>query len=133
MACEMPAYTVRFEDGITEELLLTPLGFGRYRVEQSSLVEDHVNLGDVIAAETANDGTIRFLHVLLKSPYVTLRWAISERNAESHGLTTFLDQVIQLGGLWERPMGCILILHLSHTFHFDAEREFKRHTEQRNV
>jgi len=30
-------------------------------------------------------------------------------------------------------MGCILILHLSHTFHFDAEREFKRHTEQRNV
>lgn len=133
MACEIRAYTVRFEDGITEELLLTSLGSGRYRLERSALVEDSVNLGDVIAAEPDSDGTIRFVNVVQKSPYVALRWVISKRAAESRGLTTFLEHVTEIGGLWERALGGALILHIPHACAFDAEPEFIRHVEQHSV
>jgi|ERR1700722_7464157 len=127
MASEIPVYSVRFEDGITEELLLTPLGSGRYRLEQSALVDDSVNFGDVIAAEPAIDGAIRFVNVVQKSSYVTLRWVLSERASESRGLPTFLERVIEIGGVWERAIGGVLILHIPHGSAFDADGEFARH------
>jgi hypothetical protein len=127
MGCEIPVYSVLFESGITEELLLTPLGSGRYRLEQSALVDDSVNFGDVIAAEPASDGAIRFLNVVDKSPYVTLRWVLSERASESLGLPTFLARVIEIGGVWERATGGVLILHIPRDCAFDADGEFTRH------
>jgi hypothetical protein len=129
MVSETPTYAVDFADGITEQLSLTPLGTGHYRAEQSSSADDSVNFGDIIAAEPTANGGLRFLSVLQKSQYTTLRWLISKRAAESAGLTAFLEQVTEVGGLWERTMGGVLILHLPQTPTFDAEREFKRQTE----
>jgi len=115
-------YAVHFADGSTEQLSLTLLGSGSYRAEESSLVDDSINLGDVIA----NEGGIRFLSVSQKSSYTTLRWTISKSAAESEGLPRFLKQVVEVGGLWEQVMGGLLILHIPQSSAFDAKREFKR-------
>ena len=122
MSLEARAYAVHFADGSTEQLSLTLLGSGSYRAEESSLVDDSINLGDVIA----NEGGIRFLSVSQKSSYTTLRWTISKSAAESEGLPRFLKQVVEVGGLWEQVMGGLLILHIPQSSAFDAKREFKR-------
>jgi Domain of unknown function (DUF4265) len=124
---ETRTYAVCFEVG-TEQLSLTPLGSERYRVEESSLANDSINLGDVIAGSQIDEGKIKFLNVVQKSSYVTLRWIISKSAAESDGLTRFLKQVNGVGGLWERVLGGVLILHLPHETAFDAAREFKLQT-----
>ncbi len=125
MPSEERLYEVHFADGLTEQLSLTSLGSGSYRLEESSFFDDSINLGDVIAAEPIDEGRIRFVSVLGKSSYVTLRWAISKKVAESEGLTRFLEQVAAVGGLWEQAMGGMLILHLPQGSAFDAEGEFK--------
>ncbi|PYX52990.1 MAG: hypothetical protein DMG76_27355 [Acidobacteria bacterium] len=122
MSLEARAYAVHFADGSTEQPSLTLLGSGSYRAEESSLVDDSINLGDVIA----NEGGIRFLSVSQKSSYTTLRWTISKSAAESEGLPRFLKQVVEVGGLWEQVMGGLLILHIPQSSAFDAKREFKR-------
>jgi hypothetical protein len=99
-------------------------------MEQSSLTEDSINLGDVIAAELSGDRGIRFINVSRKSSYVTLRWVISKKAADSVGLSAFLKQVTEVGGLWERALGGVLILHLPQASAFDADREFKRQIDQ---
>lgn len=58
MLSETPTYAVDFADGITEQLSLTPLGTGHYRAEQSSLADDSVNFGDIIAAERVAEITV---------------------------------------------------------------------------
>jgi len=126
MSLEARVYAVHFADGSTEQLSLTLLGSGSYRAEESSLVDDSINLGDVIA----NEGGIRFLSVSQKSSYTTLRWTISKSAAESEGLPRFLKQVAEVGGLWEQVMGGLLILHIPQSSAFDAKREFKRHIGQ---
>jgi hypothetical protein len=128
MSSEERLYEVLFADGSSEQLSLTSLGGGSYRLEESSFFDDTINLGDVIAAEPMNEGRIQFVSVLRKSSYVTLRWAISKKVAESEGLTRFLEQVGAVGGLWEQAMGGMLILHIPQGTAFDAEREFKDQT-----
>src|SRR2546430_13113403 len=122
MSLEARAYAVHMADGSAEQIRLTLLGSGSYRAEESSLVDDSINLGDVIA----NEGGIRFLSVSQKSSYTTLRWTISKSAAESEGLPRFLKQVVEVGGLWEQVMGGLLILHIPQSSAFDAKREFKR-------
>ena len=126
MSLEARAYAVHFADGSTEQLSLTLLGSGSYRAEESSPVDDSINLGDVISAEPINEGGIRFFSVSQKSSYTTLRWTISKSAAESEGLPRFLKQVAEVGGLWEQVMGGLLILHIPQSSSFDAKREFKR-------
>jgi len=118
-------YAVRFADGITEELSLTPLASGTYRLEESALIHDPINLGDIIAAESISEDEIEFVGVPQKSPYETLRWLIAKNLTESEGLPRFLERVVEAGGLWERALGGLLILHIPRASEFDAEREFK--------
>ena len=125
MSPEPRVYAVRFADGITEELSLTPLGSGTYRLEESALIHDPINLGDIIAAESISEDEIEFVGVSEKSPYETLRWLIAKNLTESEGLPRFLERVVEAGGLWERALGGLLILHIPRPSAFDAEREFK--------
>jgi hypothetical protein len=128
MSSETRTYAVCFEEGWTEQLSLTPLGSGRYRAEESSLGNDSINLGDVIAASQIDEGKIKFLNVSQKSSYVPLRWIIPKSAAESDGLTGFLKQVSDVGGLWEHALGGVLILHLPHGTALDPDREFTLQT-----
>jgi Domain of unknown function (DUF4265) len=125
MSSEPRVCAVRFADGITEELSVTPLGSGTYRLEQSALIHDSISLGDTIAAESINEDEIEFVGVSQKSPYETLRWLIAKNLTESQGLPRFLERVVEAGGLWGRALGGLLILHIPQSSAFDAEREFK--------
>jgi len=129
MSSETRRYIVHFPGECTEHLRLIPLGSGYYRAEESSLLNDSINLGDEITAKIIHEGEISFLHVSHKSPYVTLRWLISETATKSEGLDRFLEQVNGAGGLWERALGGLLILHLPRESAFDPEREFTRQTD----
>jgi hypothetical protein len=130
MSSETRTYTVRFEEGWSEQVSLTPLGSERYRAEESSLANDSINLGDVIAGSRIDEGEIKFLNVSQKSSYVTSRWIIPKSAAESDGLTIFLKKLTDIGGLWERALGGVLIIHLPDGTAFDADREFKLQTNQ---
>jgi len=125
-------FQVHLGNGLTENLLLMPLGSDHYRVEVSSLTDDSINLGDVIEAEAIASNEIRFVRMAENSPLVTLRWLIPQKVAESEGLTKFLEKVIEVGGLWERAFGGYLLLHLPRAEHFDAETEFKLYTSEAN-
>jgi hypothetical protein len=128
MSSEPRLYSVYFADGIVEQLSLTPLASGTYRLEESPLLHDSINLGDVIAAQLIGDEAVRFVSILQKSSYSTLRWLISKSVVDSEGLSKFLDNVTAAGGLWERAIGGLLILHIPRSSAFNAESEFKLHT-----
>jgi hypothetical protein len=88
MSAECHVYTVHFgDDEIAEEesLRLTSLGFDRYRVEDSTLLRDSLNLGDVITADTIAEREVQFRAVLEKSKYNTSRLLTCKQIAESEG------------------------------------------------
>lgn len=119
-------HAVYFATGSNEWLDLTALGSGRYRLEESSLLNDSLNLGDVIVGAHLDNGGIRFLCVSQKSSYVTWRWLLPKDVAESISLANFLKWIRRAGGLSEQALGGFLILHLPEGSPFDADIEFRR-------
>jgi hypothetical protein len=121
-------YDVHFGDGSTERLFLVPLGPGLYRAEESSLLDESILLGTVIAGETLSETEIRFLGVSQKSPYVTTECLIPKELAESPRLAKFLEQLSAGGGFWERKLGGIFFLHLPPESPFDVGAGIERIT-----
>jgi hypothetical protein len=102
---------VTFEDGSTEDLLLTALGSNFYRAEKSSLLGE-MSYKDVIQAEPLSDGSLRFLEIVTPSGPRTSSWILPKGIIESDGFRAILDYVMELGGNWEQVFGGLLLVHL---------------------
>lgn len=88
---------IAFEDGSTEDLLLTELGHDIYRAEESSMLGE-VSYKDVIEAQTLNDGSLRFFRIVTPSGLKTSSWILSKDSIESEDFRAVLDTMMELGG-----------------------------------
>jgi hypothetical protein len=99
-----------FENGDSEELLVTPLGSDVYRLEESSFCGEMRYL-DVIRAVTRDDGALLFKEVVTRSELANESWILSKEIMASRELREILDLVLTMGGKWEQAFGGILIVH----------------------
>jgi hypothetical protein len=103
---------IRTATGDSEKLLLTPVGGGLFRVEESSFVTEAV-YRDVIRATETEDGALLFVEIADRSPLVTHSWILSQDLIQSDAVQSILKQVMDQGGNWEQVFGGGLILHTS--------------------
>lgn len=101
---------LHFDNGDSEELLLTRLGVDLYRCEESSLLgETHYR--DIIRATEVRDGSLLFVRVEHPSELMTQEWLLSESILQTDDCRALLDDVMASGGNWEQVFGGILLLH----------------------
>jgi len=112
--------------GFSENLGLTPLADGLYRVEHSSVVDESIRYGDVISATTIGELEVRFNNVVEKCPFKTTSWMIPKEYAESADLTILLQKIQDAGGVSERAFGGLLLVHLPPESTVDVQREYQR-------
>jgi hypothetical protein len=99
------------EDGSTETLMLTQVGQDLYRLDESSFLGD-LKYHDVIKAEPQADGSLRLVGVSAPSEFRVLAWLLPEVLIDTTAVTSFLDNVMMVGGNWERTFGGLLTVHV---------------------
>jgi hypothetical protein len=99
-----------YENGDSEELLVSSRGADLYRLEESSFAGGAV-YGDTIRARKLQDGTLRFVEIVERSTLETQSWILSKEILEAPGMQSILDFVIKQGGSWERAFGGLLLVH----------------------
>lgn len=101
-----------FDNGDSEELLVTVVGCDLYRVEETSLFGD-ANYGDVIRASRRSDGGLLLLGIESRSDLVTQSWILSKDVLDSPECDLLLKDIMADGGNWERAFGGVLLVHTS--------------------
>lgn len=115
-----------FADGITEEIPLTHVEDNQYRVEFSSmLTEPRVFYGDVIEINPTGENSADFVRIVKRSGFVVSCRVIGQKIAESSLLQGLLDEIMRLGGNYERAFGGVLIVHLPGAADFDVDKELQ--------
>jgi hypothetical protein len=100
-----------FENGDSEVLVVTPLGAGLYRLEESSFLGE-VRYLDVIRATALDDRSLLFKELVPPSDLVTQTWVFSRETIASRELREILDRVMTIGGNWEQAFGGVLMVHV---------------------
>lgn len=116
---------IRTATGDSETLLLTPVGEGLFRLEESSFVTDAV-YGDVIRATEILDGALLFVEIAERSALVTNSWILSQALIESDAVQAVLNEIRVQGGNWEQVFGGGLIVHTSPTLAKSVEERMLR-------
>ena len=109
-----------------ESSLVTPMGPGIYRLEESPLFSEVASFGDVIEAEQDDEGRLYFRRLVSKSGFRVYRWLVSQQIYESKEFADFYDTVMQIGGMWERALGGIVIVHIPADSNFDLKQNLPR-------
>jgi hypothetical protein len=114
-----------FPDGGRGQVAVTPLGGGRYRLEETPLlyVED-VYFGDEIDTDRDAAGALRFRGVVSRSGYRTYSWLLSHSLAASTAMADLRDAVVAAGGRWEQTFGGSFMAHIPADSAFDPEVAF---------
>jgi hypothetical protein len=81
-----------FPDGGRGQVAVTPLGGGRFRLEETPLLYvEEVYFGDEIDTDRDADGALRFRGVVSRSSYRTYSWLLSQSLAASRAMAEFRD------------------------------------------
>lgn len=100
-----------------------PFGFG-------GLVEPELDfelgLRDTIETELKADGTHRFVRVVKRAELRHFDFLLPLQFAESRQCAEYVTAVEAAGGIWERIMGGLLLVHIPLDSKFDAEAELNR-------
>lgn len=101
---------ITFDNGDSEELLVTPLGGDLYRLEESSLFGEAM-YQDVIKAKHLEDGGLQFSSVETRSGMAVQSWILSEGVITDAPFQSILRDVMAAGGNWEQAFGGLLLIH----------------------
>jgi len=101
---------VVFENGDSEWLILTKVGEGLYRLEESSFAGEAM-YGDTIRADSTPNGDLIFRGLAERSALKSQSWVLSAELIESEPINAILANVIAAGGMWERAFGGVLLIH----------------------
>jgi hypothetical protein len=126
--------TVVFEfDEAEEGLLVTPLGGDRYRLDETPIMlgpdpgipgeGPQLWWGDTIEAEGLAAGSLRYRTTVARSPWRHWSWLLPREAIDSSGLSAFTELITKNGGLWERILQGILIVHLPEDSNLDPDAE----------
>ncbi len=121
-AIRLPGVTI---DG----LLVTPLGGGLYRLEESGLfldlelAEDESELHRVVRCTEHADGSLEFVEFVRPSPWKLHSRGLPRGVAESPELARWLETVRARGWHWERLFGGLLLVHAPPDAEVDVQAE----------
>ena len=99
--------------------LVTPLGAGMYRLEETEFMAE-LNHHDIIQAEDLGSSRLRYVGVIQRSELTVNSGIFSPDFLESAELVSALNWLTERGGYWQREMGGILLLSIPK----DAETDF---------
>jgi hypothetical protein len=107
---EGAATRIYFDGGDSEDLILTPLGDDLYVLEESSLL-GYASYKDVIRARRREDGDFSFISLERPSGFVMQSWPLTQDTIDSSDFGSILEQIMAVGGHWERAFGGLLLVH----------------------
>ncbi len=109
----LPDVAVEFpdEDGDTEHLIVTDLGAGRFRLEESPVFSDFAGWGDVVACSRGDDGRLICREVVQPSGFHRVYSVTNHEYLQSRNWAELKPRIIAAGGVWQQVFGGILILH----------------------
>jgi hypothetical protein len=118
---------ITFDDGASfETIMVTLLSSDTCRLEETPLSEEGVSLGDVIKVEKDEMGRLRFRQITSKAELQTYSWLLSQHIIESPEFRNFCESVMRLGGMWEKALGGLVIVHIPLHADFNPEVEIDR-------
>lgn len=106
-----PRNRILYANGNSESLLLTSIGLGLFRLEESSLLGEAC-YHDVIRASPKADGSLEFGGLAVPSGLHTQEWLLSKALIESAAFESVLEWVMSVGGNWEQAFGGLLLIHV---------------------
>lgn len=119
--------SVEFPDEqMSVTLELTQLATRLFRIDSVPVMVEAASFGDIIEAEPATDGGLRFVRVAEAGAWRTYDFMLSADLIESQRVTAIQDRVLSLGGHWERVFGGILFLCLPPTTDYDPTEDIQR-------
>lgn len=122
---------ITFDNGDSEDLLLTPLGDDLYRLEESSLLGEAM-YRDVIKAKPLQDGGLQFSSVEARSGLTVQSWIVSEEIIAATPFHAILRDVMASGGNWEQAFGGVLLIHTPPDIATEIFARVQRCTDQRS-
>jgi hypothetical protein len=117
--------TLHVDEGWDMPTTVTPLGDGRYRMEETVEFCRRASLGCVVGLRQREDGTYKIWKVF-ERPYRVKTFMIPNNFANSHALYELGEWVYSLGGRWECIMEGKLLLHIPHDVNVDLLTEIQR-------
>ncbi len=123
----MKDYKVSFpKESATAHLLMTPLGNGQYRLEETPvLLEEPLFFRDIIQASRHLGRGLNFQQLVEKSGLRVYDFLLPLEVAGSEELQVFLRRIKGDGGHWEVVFGGIVIIHLPPASALDPEKEIQ--------
>ena len=87
------------------------LGYVQVRQRGSHVVLRKQDKGCVIPGKEIQDDEIEFVRVIEASQYTLLDYLLTKDLIDSPSMTNVLDEVMEMGGFWQRDLGgCLCIL-----------------------
>jgi hypothetical protein len=124
---------IEFNEAEAGNLLVTPLGGDRYRLDETPIMvgpdpgtsegDPELWWGDTIEAQRLASGALRYRATVARSPWRHWSWLLPREAIDSSGLTAFTELITKSGGLWERIFQGILIVHLPEDSTLDPGAE----------
>ena len=105
--------------------LVTPLGAGKYRLEETEWTVD-LFYHDIIQADDLGLETLGFVRVVERSDLVVTSGVFHKEFLDSAALHSTLHWLRKRGGFWQIEMGGMLLLSMPK----DLEAEFEARWEQ---
>jgi len=114
----------RAQDGDwSESLLATPVGPGRWRLEESSVGSPRARFGNVVEVEPLPSGHLRLVRVVRRSPYRRHTWTLSRHAVASGEFAAFERRVEAAGGIVTVAFGGVVVIDLPKGSDLDVEAE----------
>lgn len=97
-------------EGITASAFVEDLGDRRYRLLSVPPFAESASFLDIIEAETAADGKLRFQRVVERSGWRVFDFMLSREFIASGKLEPILAKADEIGAHWERVFGGVLFI-----------------------
>jgi hypothetical protein len=116
---------LELDDGMSLTTLVTPLGGGTYRLEETEWMAELYH-HDIIQAEDLGSSSLRCIRVAQRSELLLRSGIFSKDFLDSAEVLSELDWLTGRGGYWQRDMGGCLFLSVPK----DAETDFDARWDQ---
>jgi len=118
---EVAYLTVHFPNGDRGGLACASVGAGQYRLHESELLfERPLYFDEIVQLAPRPDGEFTFVRRIARSRWRRSCHMLSEDQADTPELNSFLAAVTAAGGQWEVFFRGVLLLHLPRDSDFDV-------------
>ena len=108
----MPELEIEFDDGMSQNVEVTPLGDDLYLLDETPLVtESTARLGSIVELKLMSDGLYEFVKVVQEAPGSRQDYILKHGHSDKQ-IEAFSIEAERRGVKWELVFENLLILHL---------------------